>query len=81
MKPQCPHCHTFLRDRRQVLMTKYDWLIWGVPVVAMYGFHAPPAIVAIAVLLPLGVVWRRWRQVRSLPHGDTRRYAIDEPTR
>lgn len=78
MKPQCPHCHTFLRDRNQVPMGKYDGLMWGAPVVAMYVFHAPPAIVAITLLVPLAVFWRRWRQARALAHGEAQRYGMDE---
>lgn len=78
MKPQCPHCHAFLRDRTAVALTQRENLTL-IAVLIAAAFSPWTIIVQGGVLLvAITVQLLRWRRARSVV-AEGNRYAVQEP--
>lgn len=78
LKPQCPHCHTFLRNKGLLPFTWVDSLVGVSLVVAVQVFRPPPGIALTGLLVLIAVQLLRWRQALSSVPSEEDRYAIEE---
>ena len=77
MKPQCPHCHTFLRDRKNLPVTWIDWAIVVALILLEQALHLPKGFALGGLLVVAGVHAVRWRRAASRVRSEEERYAIE----
>lgn len=78
MKPQCPHCQTFLRDRKSPPVTRVDWAIVMVLILLTQALHLPVGFGLAGVLALASFHGLRWRRAVSRIHSEEERYAIED---
>lgn len=78
MKPQCPHCQTFLRDRENLPVTWIDWAIVMVLILLTQTLPLPKGFGLAGVLALAGFHVLRWRRAVSRIHSEEERYAIED---
>lgn len=76
-KRQCPHCRSFLRDRKAVPSSSSDWgIITVLVIVSVFSPWRPDT--QFVLLIFVGVVqFVRWRRARSSVHNEEDRYTIE----
>ena len=77
LKPQCPHCRSFLLDRKVLPLTWVDWLAAVSLVAAVQIFHLKAGIAWTVLLALVAIQLWRWRQAISSVRNDAERYAIE----
>lgn len=78
LKPQCPHCQSFLLDRKVLPLTWVDSLAAISLVLAVQGFHLKAGVAVTALLVFVAIQLWRSKQLLSSVRNDAERYAIDK---
>lgn len=75
VRPRCPHCRAFLRDRMRPRVSPWAvGALYALIVLAQFQLRAPQARAVTIGVLAVGLLWLLWRRERGVPREE--RYAL-----